>query len=190
MSAYIYTLYEKADPSRGWIMNDPIFEGSRPTLGACVPNLRAAVRQGDWMFAVSGRVKGEKQFVIGGFKVVEKIGQLAAYERFPENRLRQAENGQLIGNVIVTADGKQHPDDNHTNFANRVKNYLVGTEPIFLTEQKAFQIAKDETIPILSRITGREGARVFDLIGRHKKLTDEQGEELRTWLASVRARGM
>lgn len=190
MSAYIYTLYERADPSRGWIMNDPIFEGSRPTLGACVPNLRSAVRQGDWVFAVSGRVKGEKQFVIGGFKVIEKIDQLAAYERFPENRLRKAENGQLVGNVIVTADGQQHPDDTHANFANRIKNYLVGSEPLFLTEPKAFEIAKEETIPVLSKILGKSGERVFDLIGRHRKLTDEQSEELQTWLSSVQRRGI
>jgi hypothetical protein len=190
MSAYIYTLYEKADPSRGWIMNDPIFEGSRPTLGACVPNLRSAVRQGDWIFAVSGRMKGEKQFVVGGFKVVEKIDQLAAYDRFPENRLRRAENGQLVGNVIVDANGEQHPEDTHDNFANRIKNYLVGGEPVFLTEPKAFEIAKEETLPVLSRILGKEGARVFDLIGRQRKLTDEQSEELRSWLESVRSRGM
>ena len=111
MSAYIYTLYKKADPSLGWVMNDPIFEGKRPTLGACVPNLREAVRQGDWIFAVSGRGNGAKQFVIGGFKVVDKIDHLTAYKRFPENRLRKAENGQVLGNVIVNADGTQHPDE-------------------------------------------------------------------------------
>lgn len=188
MSAYIYTLYEGADPSCGWIMSDPIFEGQRPTLGACVPNIRAFVRQGDWIFAVSGRVKGEKQFVIGGFKVVEKIDQLAAYGRFPENRLRKGESGQLLGNIIVSADGKQHPDDKHSNFANRVKNYLVGGEPVYLSAAKAFQIGKEETIPVLSRILGKTGARVFDLIGRQKKLTDEQSRELRVWLEDIQAR--
>jgi hypothetical protein len=189
MSAYIYTLYEKADPSKGWVMNDPIFEGKRPTLGACVPNIRAAVKQGDWIFAVSGRVKGEKQFVVGGFKVVEKIDQLAAYERFPENRLSIAPNGQILGNIIVDANGSQHPDDNHKNFENRVKNFLVGSEPIALVKPKSFEIAREETLPVLSRIFGKEGNRVFDVLGRHRKMNDDQSNDLRSWLESVRARG-
>lgn len=188
MSAYIYTLYEGADPGAGWQLNDPIFIGKKPTLGACVPNIRRAVKIGDWIYAVSGRVKGESQFVIGGFPVAEKIDQLAAFGRFPANRLRRAESGQLLGNVIVNPDGTQHPDDNHKNFANRIKDYIVGGKPVFLKSPQEFQTARRETISTLSRIVGKSGNRVFDIIGRHRKLTDEQSKELRSWLESVQDR--
>jgi len=189
MTGYIYTLYEKADPSKGWVMNDPIFRASRPTLGSCVPNIRRWVKQGDWVFSVSGRVQGQRQFVVGGFKVIEKIDQLAAYERFPENRLKRSENGQMLGNIITLPNGTQHPEDTHTNFAERIKNYLVGAEPVYLETPNEYKIAQEETLPVLSKIFGGEGARVFDFIGRARKLSDGQSEDLVNWLDSVKRRG-
>lgn len=109
MSGYIYTMYAGADPGHGWTLNDPIV-GKAPTLGACVPNIRRNVKIGEWLFAISGRIKGAPQFVVCGFKVNEKIDQLAAFHRFPENRLHKSPTGQLLGNVIVNADGSQHHD--------------------------------------------------------------------------------
>jgi len=187
MSGYIYTLYKGADPARGWVLTDPIFEGVRATLGACVPNIRNAVRQGDWIFSVSGRVPGLRQFVIGGFKVIDKIDHLAAYGRFPENRLTKAANGQLLGNIIVQADGSQHPYDGHKNFDRRIRNYIVGGEAIYLTTPDEFEIARSETIETLSQVICKDGQKVFDLIGRHRKLSDEQTTHLRLWLENVKA---
>ncbi len=49
MSGYIYTMYAGADPGHGWVLNDPVL-GTVPTLGACVPNIRRVVKQGDYIF--------------------------------------------------------------------------------------------------------------------------------------------
>jgi hypothetical protein len=184
MSSYIYTSYEGADPDRGWVMSDPILTAV-PTLGACVPNIRRAVKLGDWVFTISGRVPGAAQYVVGGFQVTEKIDQLAAYERFKENRVRKAENGQILGNVIVTADGKQHPDDRHKNFENRIENYLVGRNPIFLAEPEQVARARAETLQFLSGLFNRPGNRVFDIIGRARKMDDAQVAALRKWLEEI-----
>ena len=185
MNGYIYTMYQGADPGHGWIMNDPIF-GKPPTLGACVPNIRRAVQLGDFVFAVSGRVLGECQFVVGGFKVSEKINALTAYGRFPENRIRRSPDGSIQGNVIVSADGSQHPDDRHANFERRVENYLVGSDPVVLEAQAEFDHAREETLGALSRIFGRVGNRVFDIIGRSRRLDEQQTVELLGWLHSIK----
>ena len=182
---HIYTLYAGADPGRGWMMNDPIF-GKTPTLGACVPNIRRSVEIGDWIFAISGRVSGERQFVVGGFRVREKIDALAAYHRFPENHLRRAGNGQLPGNIIITADGEQHPQDQHANFERRLENYIVGGEPIVLEASQEIERARDETLTTLSHLFGRGGNRVFDVIGRGRKMDAQQVDELRNWMASLK----
>ncbi len=182
---YIYTLYAGADPGRGWMLNDPIF-GKTPTLGACVPNVRRSVEVGDWIFAISGRVVGERQFVVGGFRVREKIDALAAYRRFPENHLRRAENGQLLGNIIVNADGSHHLDDQHANFERRLENYIVGGDPIVLEASQEVECAREETLSTLGRLFGREGNRVFDIIGRGRKMDPQQVEELRSWMGSLK----
>ena len=185
MAGYIYTLYAGADPGRGWIMNDPIFVGT-PTLGACVPNIRRQVQIGDWVFAISGRVPGVQQFVVGGFRVMEKIDQLAAYSRFPENRVQKAPNGQLVGNIIVTKDGHQHADDVHDNFERRLENYIVGGSPIALENDAEMDRARADTLSLLRLIFDREGNRVFDIIGRARKMDDDQVRELRGWLESLK----
>jgi len=184
MSGYIYTMYAGADPGHGWILNDPIFVPT-PTLGACVPNIRRAVKQGDYIFAISGRVPGEKQFVVGGFRVAEKINALAAYGRFPEHRLREAVNGQVSGNIITDAKGCQHPLDHHSNFERRVENYIVGGDAVYLTRPAQFEKAREETIPVLADIFGKKGSRVFDLIGRHKSMTDAQVADLLSWFETL-----
>jgi hypothetical protein len=185
MSSYIYTMYAGADPGHGWVMNDPIF-GKLPTLGACVPNIRRAVNIGDYLFTISGRITGEHQFVVGGFRVAEKIDALAAYGRFPEHRLRRIADRSVQGNIIVAGAGSQHPDDHHTNFARRVENYIVGCDPVVLESSTQFDRAREETLGVLSRIFGREGNRVFDIVGRQRRMNDEQAAELLSWLRSLK----
>ena len=184
MSSYIYTMFEGADPGHGWVMNDPVFTGP-PTLGACVPNIRRTVTLGDYIFAVSGRVPGEKQFVVGGFRVAEKITALVAYERFPQHRLRKGKGGSVEGNIIVTAKGTHHPLDNHSNFEKRIENYIVGCDPVSLQTDEQFDRARDETIPVLAEIFHKRGDRVFDIIGRHRSMTDAQAGELLNWLQQL-----
>jgi len=181
MKGYIYTMYAGADPSRGWVMNDPIF-GTSPTLGACVPHIRRAVSVGDHVFVISGRVPGERQFVIGSFEVAEKINALAAFRRFPEYRLKPHENGQVVGNIIVDSRGNHHRLDEHKNFENRIENYIVGRNPLVLQTPAQFKAAKEETIDLLSDVFERNGRRVFDIIGRYRKMDESQVEQMRMWL--------
>ncbi|MBP2292670.1 hypothetical protein [Azospirillum rugosum] len=166
-------------------MNDPIFVKT-PTLGACVPNIRRAVSIGDWIFAISGRIPGERQFVVGGFRVNEKIDQLAAFHRFPENRLHRGPTGQMMGNVIVNADGTQHPEDTHSNFERRLENYIVGGQPIVLETPDEIDRGRAQTLTVLSQIFGRQGNRVFDIIGRGRKMDTHQVNELHGWLESLK----
>jgi hypothetical protein len=186
MKGYIYTMYAGADPGHGWSMNDPIF-GPVPTLGACVPNIRRAVVRGDYIFVVSGRVPGERQFVVGGFKVAEKINALSALKRFPQNGLQITPSGQVVGNVIVSPDGTQHPLDEHSNFASRVENYLVGTDPSYFETRTQYNVARSETLDVLSGLFGKRGDRVFDIIGRHRKMDKDQVNDLLSWIRTVKS---
>ncbi len=184
MQGYIYTMAEGADPGHGWILNDPIF-GPVPTLGACVPNIRRAVQEGDYIFVVSGRVPGVRQFVVGGFRVAEKIDALAAYRRFPENRLKRGKVN-VEGNVIVMANGHHNPLDDHDNFARRVENYIVGSDPIYLENAREYNAAREGSLDTLSRIFKRRGRRIFDVIGRHRKMNAAQVDELITWMREIK----
>ena len=142
MKGYVYIMFKGADPGHGWTMTDPIL-GKKPTLGACVPQIRRAVTRGDWIFPISGRMPKVQQYVVGGIRVSEKIDALAAYERFPEYRQRKLENGEIRGNVIVTPDGKQAKSDYHSNFEKRIDNYLVGDQSITIEGTDAIERARD-----------------------------------------------
>jgi hypothetical protein len=94
MKGYIYITGNGADPALRDNLNDPLFS-KIPTLGACMPNIRRLVTRGDFIFVVSGRTPAVQQYVVGGFRVEERISALAAYDRFPENRLSLDHDGQL-----------------------------------------------------------------------------------------------
>src|SRR5258708_2405445 len=112
------------DPEMGRYIKDP-YLGETPSIGACRPDVRRRVDVGGQIFVISGKVKDVPQVVLGGFEVAEKISAMEAFRRFPRQRLRRREDGQLVGNVIINARGKQHQLDDHSNFAERVKNYIV-----------------------------------------------------------------
>ena len=116
------------DPQVGKHVKDP-YLGDQPTLGACRPDIRQKLTSGDHIFVVSGKTVGVEQFVMGGFEVESKIPATAAYKLFPEQRLRLRDDGQLSGNIIVDAAGKQHPLDDHSSFDKRIVRYypLQGT---------------------------------------------------------------
>lgn len=184
MKGYIYRLYGGADPSKGWIFNDPIFSKKRSSLGACVPNVRRSVGLGDWVFCISGRVDGLQPFVVGGFKVDEKITALQAFRKYPEFRLSTAENGQVIGNIIVDGRGQHHPLDDHDKFEMRVQNYLVGTESLQVRADNV-ERARAETVPALARIFEKPANRSFDIVPRWRRLNEVQVDEMRDWLRSL-----
>lgn len=185
MKGYIYTMFQGADPGIGWHQTDPIF---RPvaTMGACMPNIRRAVDIEDFIFAVSGRVKSHKQFVVGGFQVAEKINALAAYERFPEYRQMKIEDGTLRGNIIVDANGLRSKVDYHSgSLESRIENYVIGKNPVEIAAPKAIEIAREETVNVLSDIFEKGGKTPYEIMGRWRKLNDRQIAKLIDWMNSV-----
>jgi hypothetical protein len=167
------------DPQLGKHVKDP-YLGPCPTLGACRPDIRKQLTQGDHIFVISGRVPSANQYVMGGF-------ELTAYKEFPEHRLQLRTDGQLTGNIIVSADGRQHELDDHNSFDKRIKNYVVGTNLIALTTPPEIAKGRDETLEALCDILRKRGTSPFAVVGRFgTKLTENQVLELRTWLASLK----
>jgi hypothetical protein len=188
VKGYIYITGQGADPAASKDLNDPIF-GKKPTLGACMPNIRRAVQLGDYIFAVSGKMPVVQQYVIGGIRVAEKIDALAAYHRFPQNRLHKGTDGRIWGNIIVTEKGKQHPLDHHSadTFEERVKNFIVGDESISLETEREVELGRSQSLAKLSSILDKRGNRVIDIMGRLAKLDEEQVRELLAWLRGIKA---
>lgn len=189
MKGYIYITGTGTDPGRFGNLNDPIF-ARKPTLGACMPNIRRLVTKGDYVFVVSGAVTGVQQYVVGGFQVEEKITALAAYERFPENRLQLDEAGLLQGNIIVDKDGNKHPLDGHSvdTFESRIQQYLVGSKPVHLSKPSQVEAGRAQTLDQLSTILQRPKAnRVIDVMGRWAKLDERQIGQTLDWLRGIKA---
>lgn len=181
------------DPQQGKHIKDP-YLGDNPSIGACRPDIRKSIVTGGQIFVISGRVRGIPQFVMGGLEVAEKIPMIEAYERFPEQRLRRREDGQLAGNVVLNASGEQHELDNHDlgkhdKFQTRIDNYIVGCKPIALVTDQEIGIGREETLEALQDIFKKNGNRPYDILGRAgRNLTELQAERLRDWLLSIKRR--
>ncbi len=186
MKGYIYRMYEGADPSTGWEMTDPIYKDV-PTMGACRPDIRRRVERGDYIFAISGRVANIKPHIVGAFAVDDKINALAAYNRFPENRMQKDEDGTFHGNIIVDSSGEHLDFDYHTNHERRIENYLIGKDPIFFETTEQIKVAKNETIDILNNIFGKQEDKVHKIIGRCSKLDEQQIDNLLVWMKKIKA---
>lgn len=186
MKGYIYTMFKDADPGLGWTMTDPIFS-KRPTMGACMPNIRRLVEKGDHIFAISGRSKAEQQYIVGGLEVDEKISALAAYRRLPENRQQKMPDGSLRGNVIVDGVGKQNEIDYHSNFETRTANYILGINPVAIETPAEVAIARRESVAILAELFQiPQPAKVSNVVGRWRKLNEDQIHGLREWMLEVK----
>jgi len=185
MKGYIYVSGTGSDTYGGKFLNDPAF-GRRPTLGACMPNIRRLVVPGDWVFVVSGSLKGVQQYVVGGFEVAEKINAVAAYERFPEHRLRINDLGQLEGNIIVTDSGQQSTLDSHNKFDERIQNYLVGGKSVSMDNENEAEASRQTTLAVLSGLFDKPGNRVIDVMGRWRRLDEDQIFRLETWLSDIK----
>ena len=184
MKGYIYTMYKGADPAEGWQMTDPIY-GKIPTLGACMPNIRKAVEKGDYIFSISGRVANIKQYVVGGFRVDEKIDSLAAYERFPQNRMTVDESGVFLGNIIFDEKGNHLDCDYHKNHENRVDNFVVGEDPIVIQGNEQVEKARKETLDFLNKLFGRHEDSIYKVVSRWRKLNEAQIKELLNWMKNI-----
>jgi hypothetical protein len=188
MKGYIYTMFAGADPGAGWQMTDPIFDNP-PTLGACMPQIRRAVEVNDHIFTISGRTAGLKQYLVGGFQVKEKINAMIARERFPQYRQRQNEDGTIAGNIIIDEKGKQNKFDYHEgNFEKRIENYIIGKNPLILSKQKEIEAARGaQTMEMLREVFKKKGGKIpFDIIGRWRKLDENQIDLITGWIREVK----
>lgn len=180
------------DPEHGAHVKDPYLEGE-PSLGACRPDLRRALKPGDHIFTISGKLSIEptiSQYIMCCFEVLEKIDAVEAYERFPHLRLHTDEKGNLTGNVIVDKDGNQHPLDHHEggeSFNRRIKNFIVGKNLVKPETPTEIAAAREQTMDVLRRVLGKIGNTPHDLIGRSAKNLDEkQVTMMREWLLSLK----
>jgi hypothetical protein len=190
MSSYIF-VSPNSDPGFGRPLADPLLtSGARPTMGTCRPDLRRFVRPGDQLFVISGSMGPQyRQYVIGGLEIDAILeDQIAALRQFPENALHFRE-GKKRGNIIITPDGHQHPRDTHSpvTFEKRVKNYLVGKNPIVLETAREIELGRERSIDILSGIFGRSGSRVSEIVGRSRKLSEAQVDRLRSELLAIKS---
>jgi hypothetical protein len=187
MIGKIFVTGSGCDPVKGKHIKDP-YLGPQPSLGACRPDIRRQVQKGDHIFVVSGKVQGFSQVVLGGFEVAEKISAIEAYERFPEQRLRRLPNGEVTGNVIVSAKGMQHTLDHHdkNTFNQRIENYLVGTNPIALLTPEEIYEGRLWTLEILQEVFGKKGDSIREIIGRCSNMTETQIYRLRILLDEVK----
>ena len=153
-----------------------------------MPNIRRVVELGDYIFVVSGKVSTVQQYVIGGMRVSQKIDALAAYRLFPENRLHRNAEGQVWGNVVVNSRGRQHPLDHHpaATFEERVKNFIVGADPVVLQNEREVALGRSQSLDKLSNILGKSGNRVIDVMSRWSKLSEHQVQELLAWLQGIK----
>ncbi len=176
------------DPQLGKHVKDP-YLGSKASLGACRPDIRRQIKIGDHLFVISGKLPNVRQFVMGGFAVAKKIDASQAFERFPDQRLRKRDDGQLTGNVIVDAGGAQHKLDTHNpaTFAKRISNYIVGTDCIVLNDPAEIALGREQTLDVLREIFQRSGGSPFEIVGHYgSTLTEDQVIELREWLLSLK----
>ena len=176
------------DPQLGKHVKDP-YLGPNATLGACRPDFRRQVNEGDHLFVISGKLPNVRQFVMGGFEVEKKISAEEAYQMFPDQRLRLRDDGQLTGNIIVDANGAQHHLDDHdaASFAKRVSNYIVGTNCIALVRPEEISLGREQTLDALREIFKKNGGSPFEIVGHYgSQLTEEQVHQLREWLLSIK----
>lgn len=187
---YIYITSSGFDPELGMGLSDPHF-GDPPTLGACMPNIREQVGTGDHIFVISGKVPQASQLVMGGFEVAEKLNSMVeAYWRFPSLRLHKDSDGHITGNIIVSPDGYQHSLDSHRpfNFERRIKNYVIGKNPIVLRSSEEMDLGRQETLPILREVLGKKGESPIKVVGRWSRLDKKQIIMIRDWLEDLRVR--
>lgn len=186
MPSYIF-VSPGSDPGAGLALVDPMLSSSRPTMGTCRPDLRRMVRPGDHIFVISGsRGKSIPQYVIGGMQIDEKLeDQLEALRRLPQNALR-FDGNQRTGNIIALPDGTQDPRDDHSKFETRIKNYVLGKDPVVLETPKEVEIGRDRSVGILSKLFGIEGSRMQQVVGRGRKLSPVQVDRLRRALDDIK----
>jgi hypothetical protein len=147
------------------------------------------MERGDHIFVISGKIPQIDQFIMGGFEIEAKIDVNDAYRLFPEQRLGLLPDGQLTGNVIVDATGRQHELDNHKSksFDRRIKNYVIGTNLLALSTPQEIVAGRSQTLEVLRQVLQKEGKSPRDIVTRFgTSLSERQVLQLREWLAALK----
>ena len=174
------------DPELGKHVKDP-YLGANPTLGACRPDVRKQLKEGDHIFVISGKIPQANQFIMGGFEIDAKISAQDAYKQFPELRLQQRDDGQLTGNIIVDDQGSQHRLDDHSSFDKRIKNYLIGRNLLALNQPDEILKGRNETLNVLQEVMQKKGSTPVEVVGRWgSRLQEDQIHRLREWLKMIK----
>jgi hypothetical protein len=176
------------DPKRGKHVKDPYLEGE-PSLGACRPDIRKQLSVGDFIFPISGKVRGISQYVMASFEVAQKMHATEAYVAFPDRRLKRLPDGQLTGNVVVDARGAKHRLDGHKRetFKNRLPNYIIGRSLIVLSSDEEVERGRRETLEALQDILKKKGASPKEVVGRFGTTVNEnQVIQLRDWMQKLK----
>jgi hypothetical protein len=188
MMGRIFITRSGYDPEKGKHLKDPTL-GPLPTFGACRPDIRRRIVEGDHIFVISGKVRSAPQYVIGGFEVAQKIDVMTAFRKIPEQRLHRRSDGQLDGNIIVDERGNQHCLDNHpaTTFEKRIADYVIGRNPIALTTPEEVALGREQTLEVLRSVLCKPGASPIEVVGRWgSPLSEDQVMQLRDWLHSLK----
>ena len=188
MIGKIFITSKGYDPQLGKHIKDP-YLGTNPSLGACRPDFRRQVQEGDHLFVISGKLPNVRQFVMCDLEVAQKIDAIQAYKQFPDQRLRMRDDSQLTGNIIVNASGTQHKLDAHkpATFARRTPNYIVGTNCIALTDPAEIALGREQTLDMLREIFQKNGGSPFEIVGHYGSgLNENQIIRLREWLLSLK----
>ena len=186
MKGKIFITRKGFDPQLGKHVKDP-YLGPCPTMGACRPDMRRQLEQGDHIFVISGKIHGANQYVMGGFEIADKMHARRAFTLFPEQRLRKREDEQLTGNIIVDVDGRQHELDDHESFDRRVENYIIGTNPISLDTPEEIAKGRSQTLEVLCDILQKKGMSSHAVVGHWgTRLDEKQVLQLREWLLSLK----
>lgn len=176
------------DPKRGKHVKDPYLEGE-PKFGACRPDIRKKLEVDDFIFPISGKVKGINQYVMAAFQVARKMHAREAYNAFPEQRLRRLPDGQITGNVVIDARGAKSRLDTHKRetFRDRLPNYIVGKSLIVLSSDEEVERGRRETLEVLQEIVKKKGNSPKDVVGRFGTTLDEkQAIQLRDWMQKLK----
>ena len=77
--------------------------------------------------------------------------------------------------------------DYHDAFDRRISDFLVGDDPVTLESEAEIDRGRTETLDKLQELFQRTGDRVFDVIGRFRRLDERQIAELLGWLRKIKA---
>ena len=81
----------------------------------------------------------------------------------------------------------QHELDDHNNFENRIKNYIIGKNKLSLETDGEIERGRQETMDALQDIIRKKGNAPIEVVGRWGCQIDErQIKELRNWLSSIK----